>query len=167
MPHYISPLSSSASPTLPERLSAVTPQHDITVAETYLRNGIPHIVLSHLLWDFRIHFAVRWMSREVNQLPVALLEIVGGVYDGNQVPQIFVYVTGRKSVSLVPEPLFNRMVHNVFRTITSNQSVSRIAANQKLVNDVRNTFGASTLTLPAYRKFDFGHNTHALICASA
>jgi hypothetical protein len=129
-----SPLSSAVSCEFPERLAAVTSEHDITVCETYLRGGVPHVVLSHLFWDFRVHFAVRWMIREINAPPVALLEVVDWNY-AHQLPQVFVYVTGNMSLSLVEPAQFNRMIEKVFRSIVTAQHLGRLAMSQKLISD--------------------------------
>lgn len=160
-----SPLSSAVAVEFPERLSAVTSEHDITVCETYLRAGVPYVVLSHLLWDFRVQFAVRWMLREVNAPAIALLEVV----DGNHglLPQVFVHVTGPMSVKLVPHAEFNRMVEKVFRSIVTAQHLSRLATTQKLVSDVRRTIGLPIDSSSQHRRYDSTPYNQALICTQA
>ncbi|MBS1957724.1 MAG: hypothetical protein JST89_26295 [Cyanobacteria bacterium SZAS-4] len=160
-----SPLSSAVSCEFPERLAAVTSEHEITVCETYLRAGIPYVVLSHLLWDFRVHFAVRWMVREVNAPAIALLEVV----DGNHglPPQVFVHVTGPMCVKLVPHAQFNRMVEKVFRSIVTAQHLSRLATNQKLVSDVRRSIGLPIESALNNRRTDPTPYIQALICTQA
>jgi len=160
-----SPLSSAVAPEFPERLAAVTAEHELTVCETYLRGGVPHVVLSHLFWDFRVHFVVRWMIREVNAPPVALLEVVD--WDNSQpLPQVFVYVTGQMSLALVEQSNFNRMVEKVFRSIVTAQHLSRLATSQKLISDVRKTIGLPVESAPNHRRYEPTPYSQALMCTS-
>lgn len=124
------------------------------------------MVLSHLFWDFRVHFAVRWMIREVNAPAVALLEVVDW-NSGYQLPQVFVCVTGHTSVTLVEKSQFNRMVEKVFRSIVTAQHLSRLATSQKLISDVRKTIGLPIESAPNHRRYDSTSSSQALLCAPA
>ncbi len=141
MYNYAPLISPAVSPFLPERINVVSAGDEIAVSELYLRGGIPHIALTHLLWDMRIHFKIRWVSRQNTRI-IALLEVIEGTFGRPEHPaQVFVYVPSKRRVSLVPNAEFTRALQVVCSDIMSRQHYNSTIARQRFMDDIKFAFG--------------------------
>lgn len=136
------PLSSSVSPFLPDHLNNILPGTEIFVSGYYIRDGLPHLVLRHYLWDSRAHFIIRWILQR-DQACIALLEQVPSVPSASPARQIFVRVKASTSVTFLSQPEFMRVLQLVCSDIVANRLVTDCEKSRKLMDDVNRIFGNS------------------------
>jgi hypothetical protein len=136
------PLSSSVSPFLPDHLNNILPGTEIFVSGYYIRDGLPHLVLRHYLWDSRAHFIIRWILQR-DQACIALLEQVSCVTSTSPARQIFVRVKASTSVTFLSQPEFMRVLQLVCSDIVANRLVTDCDKSRKLMDDVNQIFGNS------------------------
>lgn len=136
------PLSTSVSPFLPDHLNHILPGTDIFVSGCYIRDGLPHIVLRHYLWDSRAHFIIRWILQR-DQSCIALLEQVPCVQSTSAPRQIFVRVNASTSVTFLSQPEFMRVLQLVCSDIVAHRLVTEFEKSRKLLDAVTRIFGSS------------------------
>lgn len=146
------PLSTSVSPFLPDHLNNILPGAEVFVSGYYIREGLPHIVLRHYLWDSRAHFIIRWILQR-DQSCIALLEQVS-CGTGRPVTnkcatsafatrQILVRVNASTSVTFLSQPEFMRALQLVCSDIVAHRLVTESEKSRKLMDDVNRIFGSS------------------------
>ncbi len=141
MNHRYSPLSAAVSPTLPDHINNIQPGDEIRVSGVYVGNGIPHIVLSHPLWEFRTPFLVRWVLRKEVGC-IALLEVIETTKSANAEPrQIFVQVKNKNTVMLVSQPDFLRVLQVMCSDIIRRQHLYGLMMRKRFIDDVIFAFG--------------------------
>lgn len=145
------PLSTSVSPFLPDHLNNILPGAEVFVSGYYIRDGLPHIVLRHYLWDSRAHFVIRWILQR-DQSCIALLEQVSGGTTSSvtnkctttsATRQIFVRVNASTSVTFLSQPEFMRALQLVCSDIVAHRLVTELEKSRKLMDDVNRIFGSS------------------------